>query len=385
MNPFEFATATRVRFGPGAVARLAEEISETPGPGFLVTGRDPERAESVRRALRQAGRTWTEWRNVGEPTVSAVVQGSEQAEASGSRWVVACGGGATLDAGKAIAALATNAGDPFDFLEVVGRGLPLRARPLPFIAIPTTAGTGAEVTRNAVLGSPEHRVKVSLRSPWMLPAAAIVDPSLSLSLPASVTASTGLDALTQLLEPFVGIRANPLTDALCRDGLSRIARNLEHVFENPAELDARSEMALAALFSGMALANSGLGAVHGIAGPLGGMSDIPHGTLCAALLVPVWVANCAALASERDPDNRLSRYREAAQLLTGNPGADTADGARWLAEMVGRLGIPRLRDLGVTRESFGELAPKAEAASSMKGNPVRLGPLGIREVLDAAW
>lgn len=385
MNPFEFATATRVRFGPGAVARLAEEISETPGPGFLVTGRDPGRAESVRRALRQAGRTWTEWRNVGEPTVSAVVQGSEQAEASGSRWVVACGGGATIDAGKAIAALATNAGDPFDFLEVVGRGLPLRARPLPFIAIPTTAGTGAEVTRNAVLGSPEHRVKVSLRSPWMLPAAAIVDPSLSLSLPALVTASTGLDALTQLLEPFVGIRANPLTDALCRDGLSRIARNLERVFENPAELEARSEMALAALFSGMALANSGLGAVHGIAGPLGGMSDIPHGTLCAALLVAVWVANCAALASERDPDNRLSRYREAAQLLTGNPGADTADGARWLAEMVGQLGIPRLRDLGVTQESFGELVLKAEAASSMKGNPVRLGPQGIREVLDAAW
>ncbi len=385
MNPFEFATATRVRFGPGAVARLAEEISETPGPGFLVTGRDPGRAESVRRALRQAGRTWTEWRNVGEPAISVVVQGSEQAETSGSRWVVACGGGATIDAGKAIAALATNAGDPFDFLEVVGRGLPLRARPLPFIAIPTTAGTGAEVTRNAVLGSPEHRVKVSLRSPWMLPAAAIVDPSLSLSLPASVTASTGLDALTQLLEPFVGIRSNPLTDALCRDGLSRIARNLERVFENPAELEARSEMALAALFSGMALANSGLGAVHGIAGPLGGMSDIPHGTLCAALLVPVWVANCAALAGERDPDNRLSRYREAAQLLTGNPGADTADGARWLAEMVGRLGIPRLRDLGVTRESFGELVPKAEAASSMKGNPVRLGPLGIREVLDAAW
>ncbi len=385
MNPFEFATATRVRFGPGTVARLAEEISDIPGPGFLVTARDPERAESVRRALRQAGRTWTEWRNVGEPTVSAVVQGSEQAKASGSRWVVACGGGATIDAGKAIAALATNAGDPFDFLEVVGRGLPLRARPLPFIAIPTTAGTGAEVTRNAVLGSPEHRVKVSLRSPWMLPAAAIVDPSLSLSLPASVTASTGLDALTQLLEPFVGIRANPLTDALCRDGLPRITRNLERVFENPAELEARSEMALASLFSGMALANSGLGAVHGIAGPLGGMSDIPHGTLCAALLVPVWVANCAALASERDPDNRLSRYREAAQLLTGNPGADTADGARWLAEMVGRLGIPRLRDLGVTRESFGEIVPKAEAASSMKGNPVRLGPQGIREVLDAAW
>lgn len=385
MNPFEFATATRVRFGPGTADGLAEEISGIPGPGFLVTGRDPERAESVRRVLRQAGRTWTEWRNVGEPTVSAVVQGSEQAGASGSRWVVACGGGAAIDAGKAVAALATNAGDPFDFLEVVGRGLPLRARPLPFIAIPTTAGTGAEVTRNAVLGSPEHRVKVSLRSPWMLPAAAIVDPSLSLSLPASVTASTGLDALTQLLEPFVGVRSNPMTDALCRDGLPRIARNLGFVCGNPGDLEARSEMALAALFSGMALANSGLGAVHGIAGPLGGMSDIPHGTLCAALLVPVWVANCAALASGGDPDNRLSRYREAARLLTGNPGAVTADGARWLAEMVGQLGIPRLRDLGVTRESFAELVPKAEAASSMKGNPVRLGPLGIREVLDAAW
>jgi alcohol dehydrogenase class IV len=385
MNPFEFATATRIRFGPGSVTRLAEEISEIPGPGLLVTGRDPSRAESVRQALRRAGRTWSEWRNHGEPTVAAVLGDSEEARLSGARWVVACGGGAAIDAGKAVSALATNDGDPFDFLEVVGRGLPLRARPLPFIAVPTTAGTGAEATRNAVLGSPVHRVKVSLRSPWMLPAAAIVDPSLSLSLPAAVTASTGLDALTQLLEPFVGSRSNPLTDSLCREGLSRIARSLGRVFDDPEDTEARSEMALAALFSGMALANSGLGAVHGIAGPLGGMSDIPHGTLCAALLAPVWMANCEALIRDGDPDNRLFRYREAARLLTGNPGADISDGERWLTETIIRLGIPKLRELGVHKDSFEELVSKAEASSSMKGNPVRLGRSGIRDLLDSAW
>lgn len=188
-----------------------------------------------------------------------------------------------------------NGGDPLDYAEVIGHGRPLERRSLPLIAIPTTAGTGAEVTRNAVIGSPEHRVKVSLRSPLMLPEVAIVDPELTRDLPPALTASTGLDALTQLIEPLVSCRTNPLTDALCRSGIQRAARSLRRAVEHGEDLVAREDMSLASLFSGLALANAALGAVHGLTGPLGGMFEASHGALCASLLPAVMEANVRAL------------------------------------------------------------------------------------------
>ena len=194
-----------------------------------------------------------------------------------------------------MAALLTNEGDLSDYLEVVGKGRPLQNPAAPCIAVPTTAGTGAEVTYNAVLGVPDQHVKVSMRSPLMLPRWAIVDPLLTHSMPPELTASTGLDALTQLIEAFVSNKANPLTDGVCREGLQRAGRSLRRAFEDGSDAEAREDMSLASLFSGMALANAKLGAVHGFAGPLGGMTDAPHGVICGKLLPYVMQANVRAL------------------------------------------------------------------------------------------
>ena len=231
--------------------------------------------------------------------------------------VIGLGGGSAIDTGKAIAALLTNPGDPLDYLEVIGRGQALQQTPLPYIAIPTTAGTGSEVTRNAVLASHEHHVKVSLRSPLMLPRVAIVDPELTYSLPPAITASTGLDALTQLIEPYTCNSPNPMIDAICREGMQRAARSLKRAYQNGSDAAAREDMSIAALFGGMALANAKLGAVHGFAGPLGGLFPAPHGMICARLLPFVVEANVRALQM-REPDSPvLKRYDEVAQLLTG--------------------------------------------------------------------
>ena len=227
--------------------------------------------------------------------------------------IIGLGGGSAIDTGKAIAALLTNAGDPLDYLEVIGRGQALTDAPAPFIAIPTTAGTGAEVTRNAVLASPEHRVKVSLRSPLMLPRVALVDPELTYGLPPAITASTGLDALTQLIEPFVSIRANPLTDAICRDGMRRAARSLRRAYEEGTMLPPARTWP-ASLFGGLALANAGLGAVHGFAGPLGGLFPAPHGVICARLLPLIVEANVRALQERKPNTSVLQRYAEVARL-----------------------------------------------------------------------
>ncbi len=267
---FDFASPTRIVFGPGTLGQAAELVRPHGRHALVVTGRRPDRAAGLVQTLSDAGLR-TEVLSVdGEPTLADVKRGAAAARQRGCDCVIGFGGGSALDAAKAIAALTTNPGDLLDYLEVIGKGQPLEQAPLPFIAIPTTAGTGSEVTRNAVLGSPEHRVKVSLRSPRMLAKVAIVDPELTLGLPAELTASTGMDALTQCIEAYVSCKANPLTDVFCGDGIRRAARSLRTVFRDGHDLAARADMALASLFSGIALANAGLGAVHGFAGPMGG-------------------------------------------------------------------------------------------------------------------
>jgi len=208
----------------------------------------------------------------GEPSLSTIREGVALAKTERCDFVVGFGGGSAIDAGKAIAAMLTNPGDVLDYLEIIGQGKVLKSNSAPFLAIPTTAGTGSEVTRNAVLASPEHRLKVSLRSPYLQPRIALVDPELALELPAALTATTGLDALTQLIEAYVSCRANPMTDALCAEGIRRAARSLRRACDDGHNLAAREDMALASLLSGIALANAGLGAVHGFAGPIAGCS-----------------------------------------------------------------------------------------------------------------
>jgi alcohol dehydrogenase class IV len=298
--------------------------------------------------------------------------------------VIGFGGGSALDGAKAIAALTANDGDPLDYLEVIGKGKPLRRVPLAVIAIPTTAGTGSEVTANAVLASKEHAIKVSLRSPLMLPRVALIDPELTCSLPAEVTASTGMDALTQCIEPFVSNRANPVTDAVAREGMLRGGRSLRQAYAQPDDADARRDMALAALFGGMALANAKLGAVHGFAAPIGGMFDAPHGAVCAALLPPVMEANLRALR-ERAPDSdALARYAEVARLLTGDAAATPEDGAAWARQLLADLTIAPLSAYGVTEESVTAIVEKAAVASSMQGNPIALTADELSAILRSA-
>jgi alcohol dehydrogenase class IV len=379
---FELATATRIVFGAGALAEAPPAIRALGAHRvLLVTGRTPARAERLRAALGMAGVEPVLFTVAGEPTVDLVRAGLARLEEQGAQAVVAMGGGSALDAGKAIAALAGNGGDPLDYLEVVGRGQKLERPSLPFVAIPTTAGTGAEVTRNAVLGVPESRVKASLRSPHMLPRLAVVDPDLLVGLPAAVVASCGLDALSQLIEPFVSLRANPLSDALARDGIRRSARALARAATAGVEDEAvREDLALASLFGGLCLANAGLGAVHGFAAPAGGMFDAPHGAICAALLAPVMETNARALASRAPAHPSRARFEELGPLLTGHPGATTADAVAWVRGLVARLAIPGLGAWGMATTDLPALVERAKAASSMRGNPVALTDRELMEI-----
>ena len=381
---FEFATATRVVFGAGALNNVGALARDFGRHALVVTGRETRRAQPLLDRLLQQNLAATVYAVSGEPTLQAVEQGTALARERGADFVIGIGGGSALDAGKAIAALLANDGDLLDYVEVIGRGRALALAPAPYLAIPTTAGTGTEVTRNAVLASPAHRVKVSLRSPLMLPRLALVDPELTFDLPPALTAATGLDALTQLIEPFVSSRANPITDALCRDGLVRVARSLRQAFVRGDDAAARADMALASLFSGMALANAGLGAVHGFAAPIGGRFNAPHGAVCAALLPHVMTTNLKALRERAPESAALARYREVAALLTDDAQATADAGVRWVGALVRDLAIPGLSNYGLGANDVEELVEKAGQASSMKSNPIALTTPELATTLQAA-
>ncbi len=351
---------------------------------FVVTGRSAERAEPVIKQLKERRIECATFSAPGEPTTTIVKQAVASARDAGSDLVISIGGGSVLDAGKAIAAMLTNAGELEDYLEVVGLGKPITQNPVPHITIPTTAGTGAEVTRNAVLGVPEHQVKVSMRSPLMLPSLAIIDPELTYSMPPPVTAATGLDALTQLAEAYVSNKANPLTDGICREGLERAGRSLRAAYDDGNNAAAREDMALASLFGGLALANAKLGAVHGFAGPLGGMIGAPHGVICARLLPHVMQANVRALQERAANSTALTRYDRIAALLTGNPNASADEGSAWIQSLCSALKTPRLAEFGLQERDFAEVVAKALKSSSMKGNPIELADKELTKILAKA-
>ena len=381
---FEFATATRILFGQGALSEGSTAAAGLGRRAVVITGRTIDRARPLRDALTAKGVTVTSFAVDGEPSTDMVCRGSEAALSAGCDVIIGFGGGSALDAAKAIAALATNGCDPYRFLEVIGEGQPLTESPLPFIAVPTTAGTGAEVTRNAVLFAPEQRIKVSLRSPMMLARLAVIDPELTYGLPPDVTASTGLDALTQVLEPFVSPAANPMTDAFCREGLKRAGRSLRRACEHGDDALAHEDMALASLMGGLALANAKLGAVHGFAGLIGGMFPAPHGAVCARLLPYVMQSNVRALKARQPNSEALRRYDEIAQMITGNENAVAGEGVEWVRKLVEDLTIPRLSAYGMTRDDFPVLIEKAPATSSMKGNPLPLNAQEMEEILTQA-
>lgn len=376
---FEFATATRIVFGEGTAATLPDLARTFGTRPLVVTGASPERAAGLVSAL--SAKTFAV---SGEPTVDLVREGAQRVKDAGCDVVISMGGGSVIDAGKAIAAITANGGEPLEFLEVVGKGRAIAVPSLPFIAVPTTAGTGSEVTRNAVLGSLEHDVKASLRSPLMLPRVAVVDPELTYGLPPAITAYTGLDALTQLIEPYVSSRANPLVDAICVEGIRRVAGALRRVYHDCADPDGRRDMALASLFGGLALANAGLGVVHGFAAPLGGQWKAPHGALCAALLPHGMEANVAALRARAPQHPSLERYTTIARQLTGRSEATVEDGIDWVRALCRELNIPVLRAWGISQADLPGIVEKAAKASSMQANPLPLTSEELTAVLLAA-
>ncbi len=380
---FEFATAGRIMAGAGRAAELPGVLAGLGSRVLVCTGANPARHASLLAGL---GLPAAVFPVAGEPTVELARAGVAAGREHGADVIVAVGGGSVIDLGKAVAMLLANGGDPLDYLEVVGSGQKITQPSAPCVAVPTTAGTGAEVTANAVLAVPGHRLKASLRSPLMIPRVALVDPQLTVSCPPPVTAASGLDALTQCLEPFVSVRATPLTDGLAREGLRRAATGLRTAYADGADLAARTGMAMCSLLGGIALANAKLGAVHALAGVVGGTADVPHGMACAALLAPVIEANVRALRSAAPGSptvNRaaLDRYAEVAQLLTGMPGASVEDGLAWIGETLTLLGVPGLAAFGLGPGQAGDIAAKAAGSSSMQGNPVPLSQGQLETVL----
>lgn len=379
---FSFSTAQKVVFGQGSITQLPAIVAGYGSKVFLVidthidASGEPVVSVGAERAL---------WPTQGEPTVDGIGDAVTAAKEFGPDVIVGIGGGSVIDTAKAVGILLGNGGGPLDYLEVVGAGKPLTLPSLPVIAVPTTAGTGAEVTANTPIFSPEHRIKASLRSPAMIPAVALVDPALTVGCPPAVTASSGLDALTQCLEPFTSCKANSFTDILAREGLRQAAAGLRAAYAEGANIEARTAMSLCSLLGGMSLANAKLGAVHGLAAPLGGMTGGAHGEVCAAVLAASTAVNIEAL-QQRDPQNvALDRYAEAARILTGNPHATLSDGVEWIAETVRLLGARTLGALGLTRDQIPEAVAQGMVASSMAGNPIVLTEAEVTQIIEQSF
>ncbi|MFC2969934.1 iron-containing alcohol dehydrogenase [Acidimangrovimonas pyrenivorans] len=373
---FSFAAAGRILFGRGRATEAAGIVSALGRRPLLVHGSDAARAAWLRHALPRC----TSIACPGEPSLPLLESATEMARRAGADVVVALGGGAAIDLGKAVAALAAAGGDPLDHLEVVGRGLPLTAAPLPLVAIPTTAGTGAEVTKNAVIGVPEHRRKVSLRDDRMLPDVALIDPALTDGLPWRITLASGLDALTQVIEPYLSARATPMTDALTRAAIPQALPALRRL-ERGEDPGARDAMAYVSLTGGLALANSGLGAVHGFAGVIGGLTGAAHGAVCGALLAPV----LRALAAHAAPDSVLAaRLGEVAAWLSAPLGCAPEQAFDRLGDWAHGAGLPGLAALGVEAATTGSIAEQSRGSSSMKGSAIAFTAPQLQAILEDA-
>jgi len=385
VSKFEFSTSDRIIFGNGALSKVASIAPNFGKRALIVCGSGSVPLDNLFQFLNDAGVAGEIFRVVDEPNLPLIREGLEKAKLTQCNLVIGYGGGSVMDTGKAVAALMTNPGDAMDYLEVVGKGKEIPNPAAPMIAIPTTAGTGTEVTRNAVISSPEHHVKVSMRRRKMIPKVAIVDPELTYSMPRAVTASTGMDALTQVIEAYVSNRANAMTDIIAKEGVRRGARSLLRAYQNGQDKEAREDMALTSLLGGLALANGGLGAVHGFAGPIGGMFNAPHGAICASLLPHVMKYNVAALPDHEGTAEVRKRYQEIAILLTGDPDAEIEDAVDWIENLAESLEIPGLHEIGIKREDFDRIIQQSRVSSSMQKNPIKLDEDILQAILAAAY
>jgi alcohol dehydrogenase class IV len=361
--PFSFLAPPEILFGPDESRKTLDVARRFGSRVFLVTGGRSFEALPVAKLLFDLPR----WSVSGEPDVAMVDDGVRRCREVGADVVVAVGGGSAIDTAKAVAGMASNEGSVRDYLEQVG-DRKLAKPPLPFIAVPTTAGSGSEATKNAVIRVPDLKVKRSLRHDLLIPRVAIVDPELSAAAPRHVAASAGLDAFTHLLEGYVSSGAHAMTDALALPGIKMAARGLRTLAESKPTVASQESMALASLWGGIVLANAGLGAVHGLVAPLGGRCAIPHGIGCACLLVETVKANLAALRARAPQSPALERYQKIARRLSFGTPEELVEG---LARLRTLLGVGTLAAHGVTADDIGPIV-KAARGGSMKYNPIEL-------------
>jgi len=366
---FDFYSAGRIVFGRGRISELPDLVRARSLRPLLVFGKSFLTGRHFQPLLDGLEKLDVEPARLegvdGEPQVADIDRGAGLAREKVCDSVIGVGGGSVLDTAKAIAGLAVNPGSVRDYLEGVGRGLVMERDPLPMIAVPTTAGTGSEVTKNAVIASYEEEFKKSFRDVRLIPDIALVDPDLTASAPPSVTAEAGMDALCHLVEAFTSKLAQPIPDTLALTGIGLCRDYLERAVRDGADMKARTGMSLAATLGGLCLANAKLGAAHGISGALCPIARVPHGRACAILLPGVMTHNAS-----RSP----SRYAVLGGLMTGerraSDSADAAAACEWVTKLIERIGIPlSLEPLGVNRETA-ERAAGQSFGSSMKGNPV---------------
>jgi len=394
---FTLGRIPAIEFGRGRVARLPAIVASRGGRALLVTGERSFRGTpawgALLAGLRDAGVETREMTVSGEPSPGVVDAAVARFAPDGIDVVLGIGGGSVLDAAKAVAGLIRTGRSVMDHLEIVGRGLPYEGPAIPFVAVPTTAGTGSEATKNAVLSERgPGGFKRSFRDDRLVAAVAVVDPDLLETCDRSLIAADGMDAVTQLLEAYVSTGAGPMTDALALAGLAAARDALLPWHDaGPGRGDAtaavRERMAFAALASGICLAHAGLGSVHGLAAPLGAALPIPHGVACGAVLAPATAANIAALA-ERDPDGPgLARYAEAGRVLAADRGLGDAAARDALVDLLSRwterLGIGGLGARGLTAGAIPAIVAESRGGS-MRTNPVLLTDAEVAGVLAAA-
>ncbi len=381
----DFSTSNRVIFGVGSISKLTALLENFGRNALFLQKRNLKASKIIHNYFSDNKIEYQDIEVSGEPNVEKINQITQLAREYGCDFVVGLGGGSVLDTGKAVSALLSNPGDLLDYLEVVGGGQPLNTAALPYIAIPTTSGTGSEVTKNAVISVPEKKVKVSMRHNYLLPEIALVDPELTYELPDNVTAFSGMDALTQVIEPYLSNGRNLMVDLFCRDAIQKAGQNLKRAYQNGSDVEARMNMSWVSLMGGLSLANAKLGAVHGLAGPMGGMFDLPHGMICAALLHSAMEVNYQVIKSNESDNPVLQRFTEIARWLTGREEAGAEEGIYWIKKLTLDLKIPKLSEIGVTKDNFPEIIEKSKNSSSMKGNPTILSPENIAQILEKSY
>ncbi|WP_135383046.1 iron-containing alcohol dehydrogenase [Vibrio tasmaniensis] len=376
---FQFMTSTKIIFGDGALSASLSLFNQYGYSVLLVTGNTLERTSIVTDYLDAQSMRYQHIAVSGEPNIKMVEEAAISARRFKPDMVVAMGGGSAIDMGKALAAVLPNQGSLYDYVEVVGRNVPLKTKPLPFIAIPTTASTGAEVTKNAVLKSGQDQVKISLRNPDMLADVAIVDPTLTHGTNLYLSGRGAMDAFTHLMEAYVCGEPNPLTDMICEEGLRKLSGSVIQacIYDEP---QARSDLAFSSMLGGIAITNTKLGAAHGLASALGGKISAPHSVITARLAPFVMLENIA-VAKEQQRSDILARYQRISQIVTDNVEATEEDAISWLSEVLDTLKLPTLLEFGVCEAQFDEVSADALKSVAIKGNPLPLNQERLVHIL----